>query len=98
MKSRKEVAEKASQLIEEFSQAYSPRDPRMDAAIKKVQDQLAARQVAPQTIIGKFMHARYQVILVQKLHVSQEEADILKQMEKLARTRTLLPFKRYDPW
>ena len=98
MKSRKEVAEKARQLIEEFGQVYSPRDPRMDAAVKKVKDQLAARQVSPQTIIGKFMHARYQVILVQKLHVSQEEADILKQMEKLSRARTLLPFKRYDPW
>lgn len=98
MKSRKEIAELANKYIAEFDAAYVPKNERIERIIAYGKKSLEERQIAPQTIMDKCVRAIYEVVLKQKITVGDEASCILKKMEKLSRERSLLPFRRYDPW
>ncbi|KLA43679.1 hypothetical protein [Ligilactobacillus ruminis] len=98
MKSRKEIAELANEYIAEFDAAYVPKNERIERIIAYGKKSLEERQIAPQTIMDKCVRAIYEVVLKQKITVGDEASCILKKMEKLSRERSLLPFRRYDPW
>ena len=98
MKSRKEIAELANEYIAEFDAAYVPKNERIERIIAYGKKSLKERQIAPQTIMDKCVRAIYEVVLKQKITVGDEASCILKKMEKLLRERSLLPFRRYDPW
>lgn len=98
MKSRKEIAELANKYIAEFDRAYAPKNERIERIIAYGKQSLEERQIAPQTIMDKCVRAIYEVVLKQKITVGDEASCILKKMEKLSRERSLLPFRRYDPW
>ena len=98
MKSRKEIAELANEYIAEFDAAYAPKNERIERIIAYGKKSLEERQIAPQTIMDKCVRAIYEVVLKQKITVGDEASCILKKMEKLSRERSLLPFRRYDPW
>ena len=98
MKSRKEIAAQAKQLTEKFAQSND------DVVFQKIvaygRDQLEKRQIAPQVIMDKMVQAAYEAVLKgqSKIKMSSETLAIVKEMEKLSRERSLLPFRRYDPW
>jgi hypothetical protein len=48
----------------------------------------------------KMVTASYEAVLrgKGKIKMSAETLAIVKQMEELSRTRSILPFRRYDPW
>ena len=98
MKTRKTIAAEAEQVMVDFARVYSPKGKKMDALIKQTQADLAARQVAPQQIIEKFMRLRYELILRAGWHISPAEEALLTKMAEISRERSFLPFKRYDPW
>lgn len=98
VKSRKEIAQLANDYIEEFDRAYEPKNDQIDKVIAYGRKSLEERQIAPQTIMDKCVRAVYEVVLKQKVPVGDTAAGVLKKMEKLSRERSLLPFRRYDPW
>ncbi|MCP0887154.1 hypothetical protein LB941_07375 [Ligilactobacillus sp. WILCCON 0076] len=97
MKSRKYIAETAVALIDSFDK-LAPQNKEIQQLTTYAQKKLAARQTAPQNIFEKIIPLIYKVIQQQNLNLSPEAFKVLKQMEILAREKTILPFKRYDPW
>ena len=98
MKSRKEVARLANEYVAAFEMTYQPKNKKMAQIIANRKKELEDRQIAPQIIMEKMVTAIYRLIVEQKCTIGDDAAQILKQMEILSRTKTLLPFKRYDPW
>lgn len=98
MKSRKEIARLANELTHSLEQSTDDKVFLKIVAYGK--DALADRQIAPQIIMEKMVIASYEAVLrgKGKIKMSAETLAIVKQMEKLSRTRSLLPFRRYDPW
>lgn len=98
MKSRKEIARLANELTQSFEQSTDDKVFLKIVAYGK--DALADRQIAPQIIMEKMVTASYEAVLrgKGKIKMSAETLAIVKQMEEISRTRSLLPFRRYDPW
>lgn len=98
MKSRKEIARKANELTRAFEQSTDDKVFLKIVAYGKAA--LADRQIAPQIIMEKMVQAAYAAVLrgQGKIKMSAETLAIVKEMEELARTRSLLPFRPYDPW
>ena len=98
MKSRKEIARLANELTQSFEQSTDDKVFLKIVAYGK--DALADRQIAPQIIMEKMVTASYEAVLrgKGKIKMSAETLAIVKQMEELSRTRSLLPFRRYYPW
>lgn len=95
---RKAIAQVANELVVQFSQVGPLDNPAMESLVTCTQEKLAARQIAPQNIIKKFVKISYNLILQEKIKINDETFQVLKEMEKLARERSFLPFRRYDPW
>ncbi|NBH85253.1 hypothetical protein D6C19_03840 [Ligilactobacillus murinus] len=98
MKSRKEIARLANELTQALEQSTDDKVFLKIVAYGK--DALTKRQIAPQVIMEKMVTASYEAVLrgKGKIKMSAETLAILKQMEELSRTRSILPFRRYDPW
>lgn len=97
MKSKQYLAAKANELVEAFAKE-TPNHPNLVAAIKKAQEELAARQIAPQDILEQLVLDSYRICRLSNLKISSEAFQILKEMEQLSRERSIIPFFRYDPW
>lgn len=99
MKARKEIAQQALELTVAFEQQTAD-----DKVFQKIasygKKELAARQIAPQNIMEKMSRAAYEAVLrgQGKIKMDEETLRLVKEMEKLARERSILPFRRYDPW
>ena len=97
MKSKKYLATRANELVEAFAKE-TPDHPNLVAVIKKAQDELAARQVAPQNILEQLVLDSYRICRLGNLKINSKAFQILKEMEQLSRERSIIPFFRYDPW
>ena len=98
IKSNKEIATKANQLVEVFKKQYQPSNIKIDIFLNQAQQALKERQIAPQVIMEKFVKGVYDVFLKEKITIGNEAFKTLKAMEELARQRSWWPFKKYDPW
>ena len=98
MRSRKEIAQMANELTLRFEQSTD--DIVFQKIIEYCKKELDARQLAPQVIMDNMVQASYEAVLrgKGKIKMSSETLEIVKEMEKLSRERSILPFRRYDPW
>lgn len=98
MRSRKEIAQMANELTLRFEQSTD--DIVFQKIIEYGKKELDARQLAPQVIMDNMVQASYEAVLrgKGKIKMSSETLEIVKEMEKLSRERSILPFRRYDPW
>ncbi|GBG93894.1 hypothetical protein LFYK43_03530 [Ligilactobacillus salitolerans] len=98
MKSKKEIVKRAEQLIKLLEIESAASDPRLQKVVAYGKDALDKKQIAPQTIMEKVVSAVYSLKLKGIIEVDATMLSTLKEMEKLSRQRSWLPFKAYDPW
>ena len=98
IKSNKEIAMQANQLVELFKKQYQPSNIKIDICLNQATTDLNEQQIAPQIIMENVVKGVYDVVLAEKVTIGNEAFKTLKAMEELARQRSWLPFRRYDPW
>ncbi|WEV57096.1 hypothetical protein [Ligilactobacillus acidipiscis] len=98
MKSNKAIAAQANQLMTIFKVENAASGVEVQKIIDQAQEKLDKRQIPPQKIIEEVVLAMYSLKVKGIISISDAAFKTLKEMEKLSRQRSWLPFRPYDPW
>lgn len=98
MKSNKAIMTQANQLMTVFKVENVASGVEVQKIIDEAQEKLDKRQVSPQKVIEEVVLAMYSLKVKGIISISDATFKTLKEMEKLSRERSWLPFRPYDPW
>ncbi|WP_270334413.1 hypothetical protein [Ligilactobacillus acidipiscis] len=98
MRSNKAIAAQANKLLTIFKIENAASDAKVQKIINLAQEKLDKRQIPPQKIIEEVVLATYSLKVKGIISISDATFKTLKEMEKLSRQRSWLPFRPYDPW
>ncbi len=98
MRSNKAIAAQANKLLKIFKIENAASDAKVQKIINLAQEKLDKRQIPPQKIIEEVVLAMYSLKVKGIISISDATFKTLKEMEKLSRQRSWLPFRPYDPW
>ncbi len=96
MRSNKSIARKANRLVTVFMVENADCGPQLQRVLDYAKKALDERQIAPQTIMEKVV--AYALNHEGIIRISGPTYNTLKEMEKLSRVKSWLPFRPYDPW
>lgn len=98
MRSNKAIAARANQLLTIFKVENAASGAKVQEIISQAQKKLDKRQIPPQKVIEDVVLEMYSLKVKGSVTINDATFKTLKEMEKLARERSWLPFRRYDPW
>ena len=98
MKSNKAIATQANQLMTIFKIENAASGAEVQKIIDQAEEKLNKRQIPPQKIMEEVVLAMYSLKVKGTISIDDTTFNTLKEMEKLSRQRSWLPFRPYDPW
>lgn len=98
MRANKTIAARANQLLTVFKVENAASGTEVQEIIGQAQEKLDKRQIPPQKVIEDVVLEVYFLKVRGIISISDATFKTLKEMEKLARERSWLPFRPYDPW
>jgi len=98
LKSNKAIAAQANQLMTIFKIENAASGAEVQEIIDRAEEKLNKRQIPPQKIMEEVVLAMYSLKVKGTISIGDTTFNTLKEMEKLSRQRSWLPFKPYDPW
>ena len=91
MRKKINIDEETKKLLNEFKEAYNPKNKFIDEILIKAQTSLIKGQV-PQVVLQRVVAAVYQIVFIERFTVGDNAGQILKRMDKLSRSNGYLPF------